>query len=113
MARVPLEPAAIDRPRNCAPPCGKILARCVAAIEGRELQARPILYSEAYKRVVTLLLMAAYTFNSMDRSIISIIASPMKLDLELTDTELGCWEARHSPCCTRSAGCRSRVWRSA
>ncbi|MGO9988613.1 MAG: spinster family MFS transporter [Steroidobacteraceae bacterium] len=89
MARVPLEPAAMDRPRNCAPPCGKILARCVAAIEGRELQARPILYSEAYKHVVTLLLMAAYTFNSMDRSIISIIASPMKLDLKLTDTELG------------------------
>ena len=89
MARVPLEPAAMDRPRNRAPPCGKILARCVAAIEGRELQARPILYSEAYKRVVTLLLMAAYTFNSMDRSIISIIASPMKLDLKLTDTELG------------------------
>src|SRR5208283_2759497 len=89
MARVPLEPAAMDRPRNCAPPCGKILARCVAAIEGRELQVRPILYSEAYKRVVTLLLTAAYTFNSMDRSIVSIIASPMKLDLKLTDTELG------------------------
>src|SRR5208283_2000719 len=89
MARVPLEPAAMDRPRNCAPPCGKILARCVAAIEGRELQVRPMVYSEAYKRIVTLLLMAAYTFNSMDRSIVSIIASPMKLDLKLTDTELG------------------------
>jgi predicted MFS family arabinose efflux permease len=46
-------------------------------------------YSTAYKRVVTLLLMAAYTFNSMDRSIISIIASSMKADLKLTDTQLG------------------------
>jgi len=53
------------------------------------LQERPVQYSEAYKRAVTLLLMAAYTFNSMDRSIISIIASSMKLDLKLTDTELG------------------------
>jgi predicted MFS family arabinose efflux permease len=53
------------------------------------LQIQPIQYSAAYKRAVTLLLMAAYTFNSMDRSIISIIASAMKIDLELTDTELG------------------------
>jgi predicted MFS family arabinose efflux permease len=53
------------------------------------LQIQPIQYSAAYKRVVTLLLMTAYTFNSMDRSIISIIASAMKIDLELTDTELG------------------------
>ena len=53
------------------------------------MQIQPIQYSAAYKRVVTLLLMTAYTFNSMDRSIISIIASAMKIDLELTDTELG------------------------
>jgi len=56
------------------------------------LQAEPpiaIRYTAAYKRLVTLLLMAAYTFNSMDRSIISIIASPLKADLELTDTQLG------------------------
>lgn len=46
-------------------------------------------FTTAHKRVVTLLLMAAYTFNSMDRSIISIIQSSMKADLELTDTQLG------------------------
>jgi predicted MFS family arabinose efflux permease len=46
-------------------------------------------YSVAYKRVVVLLLMTAYTFNAMDRSIISIISQSMKLDLELTDTQLG------------------------
>lgn len=46
-------------------------------------------YSEAYKRVVVLLLTAAYAFNAMDRSIISIISQAMKLDLKLTDTQLG------------------------
>jgi MFS family permease len=43
----------------------------------------------AGRRLVALLLMAAYTFNSMDRSIVSIIASAIKADLKLTDTELG------------------------
>ena len=33
--------------------------------------------------------MTAYTFNAMDRSIISIISQAMKRDLELTDTQLG------------------------
>jgi predicted MFS family arabinose efflux permease len=45
--------------------------------------------SEAYKRAVVLLLMTAYTFNAMDRSIISIVGQSMKLDLRLTDTQLG------------------------
>lgn len=45
--------------------------------------------SLAYRRTVTVLLMSAYTFNSMDRSIIPIIAAPLKADLSLTDTELG------------------------
>jgi MFS family permease len=43
----------------------------------------------AYKRTVTVLLMSAYTFNSMDRSIISIIAASLKADLSLSDTQLG------------------------
>jgi predicted MFS family arabinose efflux permease len=46
-------------------------------------------YSATYQRAVVLLLMAAYTFNSMDRSIISILGPSIKADLELTDTELG------------------------
>ena len=46
-------------------------------------------YSARYTRGVTLLLMAAYTFNSMDRSIVSIIGQAMKVDLKLTDTQLG------------------------
>ncbi|HME38503.1 MAG TPA: MFS transporter [Steroidobacteraceae bacterium] len=49
----------------------------------------PTPYSTAYKRAVVLLLMTAYTFNAMDRSIISIVASSMKLDLKLTDTQVG------------------------
>jgi predicted MFS family arabinose efflux permease len=40
-------------------------------------------------RTVTLLLMAAYTCNAMDRGIVSIIGQSMKVDLALTDTELG------------------------
>jgi MFS family permease len=46
-------------------------------------------YSAPYQRMVLALLTAAYTFNAMDRSIISIIGQSMKLDLRLSDTELG------------------------
>jgi MFS family permease len=46
-------------------------------------------YTSAYKRWVVSLLMTAYTFNAMDRTIISIISQSMKVDLRLTDTELG------------------------
>jgi predicted MFS family arabinose efflux permease len=57
--------------------------------EEQALQKEPNRYSEGYKRLVVLLLMTAYTFNAMDRSIISIISQPMKLDLKLTDTQVG------------------------
>lgn len=53
------------------------------------MQNQPVRYSRAYTRVVVSLLMTAYTFNAMDRTIISIIAQSMKLDLKLTDTQLG------------------------
>jgi len=46
-------------------------------------------YSAGYRRTVVLLLTAAYTFNSMDRSIISILAPLIKADLQLTDMQLG------------------------
>ena len=45
-------------------------------------------YSAGHRRVVVLLLTTAYTFNSMDRSIISILAPSIKADLLLTDTQL-------------------------
>jgi predicted MFS family arabinose efflux permease len=55
------------------------------------LSAEPVSvsYSDAYKRSVVLLLMCAYVFNSIDRNIVSIIGQAMKVDLGLTDTQLG------------------------
>lgn len=46
-------------------------------------------YSPAYKRSVILLLTLAYTLNSADRTLIAIIGQPLKVDLNLTDTQLG------------------------
>ncbi len=48
-----------------------------------------IRYSIAYKRSVILLLTLAYTLNSADRTLIAIIGQPLKVDLNLTDTQLG------------------------
>jgi predicted MFS family arabinose efflux permease len=53
------------------------------------MKIEPVPYSAAYERTVVLLLMTAYTFNAMDRTIISIVGQAMKLDLKLTDTQLG------------------------
>ncbi len=39
--------------------------------------------------LVTLLLMLAYTLNSADRQLIAIIGQPIKLDLQLSDTQFG------------------------
>jgi predicted MFS family arabinose efflux permease len=60
-----------------------MLQRSSAAARGSSI------YSAGYKRLVALLLMAAYTFNSMDRTVVSIVASSIKSDLKLTDTQLG------------------------
>lgn len=46
-------------------------------------------YRTGYKRLVILLLMLAYAFNAADRGLISIIAQAMKLDLHLSDAQLG------------------------
>ncbi|HEX3396008.1 MAG TPA: MFS transporter [Steroidobacteraceae bacterium] len=46
-------------------------------------------YSVAYKRSVILLLTLAYTLNSADRTLIAIIGQPLKLDLNLSDAQLG------------------------
>src|ERR1700755_172710 len=45
--------------------------------------------SPRYNRLVLLILTAAYAFNAMDRGIISIIGQAMKVDLDLSDTQLG------------------------
>lgn len=46
-------------------------------------------YPIAYKRAVILLLTLAYTLNSADRTLIAIIGQPLKVDLNLTDAQLG------------------------
>jgi MFS family permease len=46
-------------------------------------------FSEGYKRVVVASLLAAYTLNFIDRTILATIGQAIKVDLKLTDTELG------------------------
>ena len=46
-------------------------------------------YSEGYKRAVLACLLAAYTFNFIDRTILATIGQAIKVDLKLTDTQLG------------------------
>lgn len=50
--------------------------------------AKPI-YSSGYKATVLAMLVAAYTFNFIDRTIISTIGQAIKVDLKISDTELG------------------------
>ncbi|MDB5431045.1 MAG: transporter [Caulobacter sp.] len=47
------------------------------------------LFSNGYKRVVLGLLLAAYTFNFIDRTIIATIGPKIREDLGLTSTQLG------------------------
>jgi predicted MFS family arabinose efflux permease len=47
------------------------------------------LTANAYRYAVALLLMLAYTLNSADRTLIAIIGQPLKVDLKLSDTQLG------------------------
>ena len=50
--------------------------------------AKPF-FSEGYKRLVLALLVSAYTFNFIDRTIIATIGQAIKVDLKITDFELG------------------------
>ena len=50
--------------------------------------AKPF-YSEGYKRLVLALLVTAYTFNFIDRTIIATIGQAIKVDLKISDTQLG------------------------
>ncbi|MGB0840091.1 MAG: MFS transporter, partial [Chitinophagales bacterium] len=45
--------------------------------------------SSNYKRYVLLMLTGVYTFNFIDRQILSILQEPIKADLNLSDTQLG------------------------
>ncbi|RAK56491.1 spinster family MFS transporter [Phenylobacterium deserti] len=46
-------------------------------------------YTDGYKRMVLGLLLAAYTFNFIDRTIIATIGQAIKVDLKIDDTQLG------------------------
>lgn len=46
-------------------------------------------YSDSYKRLVLILLVVAYTLNFVDRTIISTIGQAIKVDLKISDTQLG------------------------
>jgi MFS family permease len=50
--------------------------------------ARPY-YSDGYKRLVLILLVVAYTLNFIDRTIIATIGQAIKVDLKISDTQLG------------------------
>ncbi len=62
----------------------------LSAVEtGLGADARKPMFSESYKTTVLWLLVLAYTFNFIDRTIISTIGQAIKEDLGLTDTQLG------------------------
>jgi MFS family permease len=50
--------------------------------------ARPV-YSEGYKTLVLVLLVIAYTFSFVDRTILATIGQKIKEDLRISDTQLG------------------------
>jgi len=52
-------------------------------------QERPGLFSEETRRYALSVLIVVYTFNFIDRQILSILMEPIKLDLGLSDTQLG------------------------
>ena len=49
----------------------------------------PAAYTDGYKRTVLAMLLAAYTFNFIDRTIIATIGQAIKVDLKISDTQLG------------------------
>lgn len=46
-------------------------------------------FSDGYKRLVLALLVSAYTFNFIDRTILATIGQAIKADLKISDTQLG------------------------
>src|SRR5215469_10061808 len=46
-------------------------------------------FSDGYKRLVVGFLLAAYTLNFIDRTIVGVLGQAIKVDLNLSDTQLG------------------------
>jgi MFS family permease len=49
----------------------------------------PVVYSAGYVRYVIGILTVVYVFNFMDRQILSILMQPIKMEMQLSDTQLG------------------------
>lgn len=62
----------------------------MAAIDGASPTGagKPV-FSDSYRSTVLGLLVVAYTFNFIDRTIIATIGQAIKVDLKITDTQLG------------------------
>lgn len=56
---------------------------------GATAAGRKPFFSEGYKRIVLALLLLAYTFNFIDRTIIATIGPKIREDLGLTNTQIG------------------------
>jgi MFS family permease len=49
----------------------------------------PANLGDRYRRVVVITLAVTYMFNFLDRQLLSVLAQPIKIDLSLSDTQLG------------------------
>ena len=58
------------------------------AAKGADATATPV-YSNGYKAAVLSLLLAAYTFNFIDRTIVSTISQAIQVDLKVTNAQMG------------------------
>nr|WP_231737439.1 MULTISPECIES: MFS transporter [unclassified Caulobacter] len=54
-----------------------------------ELESPPVAWSDRYRRYALGLLMLIYALNMLDRQIITILAEPMKAELNLADWQIG------------------------
>jgi len=61
----------------------------MSALQAQPQAADRPVYTNSYKSIVLTLLVTAYTFNFIDRTIISTIGQAIKVDLKITDTQLG------------------------
>jgi len=57
--------------------------------ESTNTDTQPLLYTQGYKKYVLGVLVVVYVFNFIDRQILAILAESIKLDLGLSDTQIG------------------------
>ncbi|MFT7244158.1 MAG: MFS family permease [Candidatus Azotimanducaceae bacterium] len=57
--------------------------------ESTDTDPQPLLYTQGYKKYVLGVLVVVYVFNFIDRQILAILSEPIKLELGLSDTQIG------------------------